>query len=330
MGRSVDKTTEERACERDVDPHITDNGAGLEVRFTAFDTIVSMKAFGDPAKIEQALRKAFKDCRTYEDLFSRTLPTSDIGRFNAAEGEPVAIDARTANLLQAAIRYSKASGGVFDITIAPVVALWDIKHKTIPSEAALKEALTHVGIEKLDVWAQCGGNWFARLSDPSAAVDLGGIAKGWIADKLADSLMRAGATGIIIDLGGNIVVRGKRPEGGPWRVGIREPIPSEEDPGVLQAIEVDDGSLVTSGIYERCFMSDGKRYHHILNPKTGYPVDTEWTSVSVLAKRSLDAEGFSTTLLALGPDKSRDLSREHPEILQAYFVDLDGNIEPLR
>lgn len=303
--------------------------AGARMCFIAFNTVVDCTVYASLEKARAILEKAREDCRTYERLFSRTLASSDIGRLNAAEGEAVRIDPRTADVLQAALGYCEASEGAFDITVAPLVRLWDFKQGVEPTAKELAEAVDHVGWRKLDIWAQCGGNWFAQLRDPQAAVDLGGIAKGWIADALGKMMLRYGATGAMINLGGNVLVVGEKPNGAPWRVGIREPKPTAEAPKSLRTVELEHGSMVTSGTYERAFEKDGTLYHHILDPRTGMPVASPWASVSVVADRSLDAEGFSTTLLALGLERSRELAKSHPEILQAYFTSPEGEIELL-
>ena len=134
----------------------------------------------------------------------------------------------------------------------------------------------------------------------SPALDAGGIAKGWIADELSDLLADCGLSGSIVNLGGNVMVRGEKPTGEAWRVGIRDP----KNPGnLLGAVSLREGSAVTSGTYERSFRKDGALYHHVLDPRTGMPVDTDVAGVTVVARRSIDAEGFSTTLLALGMER---------------------------
>lgn len=306
------------------------DGSAVRSRFIAFNTFADIALYAPPDSAQEALDRLRADCCAYERLFSRTLPDSDIGRLNAAAGEAVAIDPRTAEVLLAAKRYCEASEGTFDVTVGPLVALWDFKEGIVADPTALKEATEHVGWRMLDVWAQCGGSWFARLSDPKAAVDLGGIAKGWIADSLGKRAAACGACGGVVNLGGNVVVFGSKPDGSPWRVGIRDPRPAAPASAPLPLVELAEGSVVTSGVYERAFERDGKRYHHVLDPRTGMPIDTPWASVSVVARRSIDAEGFSTTLLALGLERSRTLARAHPEILQAYFVREDGSFELLR
>lgn len=172
-----------------------------------------------------------------------------------------------------------------------------------------------------------------RLDDPAAMIDLGGIAKGWIADALDAALAQPGIPGYVIDLGGNILVRGEKPDGSPWTVGLPDPAcgpGARERMKPVGTIRIAGGSVVTSGVYERARVCDGVLYHHVLDPKTGMPIAVEHPAVSVVCERSIDAEGFSTTLLALGIEKSRELAAEHPEVLQAYFISWDGSVHPLR
>ena len=159
-------------------------------------------------------------------------------------------------------------------------------------------------------------------------MDAGGIAKGWIADALVAAMEAHGLSGIIVNLGGNVAVSGTKPTGDPWRVGIRDP----RDPSqLIGAVPLVAGSAVTSGVYERCFTApDGTFYHHILDPRTGRPVETDVAGVTVICEKSIDAEGFSTTLLALGLERGLALARRHPEILQAFFIAPDGTITNAR
>lgn len=173
--------------------------------------------------------------------------------------------------------------------------------------------------------------FFARLADPRAAVDVGGIAKGWIADELSALLAARGLGGFIVNLGGNVAVGGAKPDGVPWRVGIRDPRAPHDPDALLGAVPLAAGSAVTSGVYERSFTgADGRLRHHVLDPRTGWPVATDVAGVTVVADRSLDAEGFSTTLLALGLERGLAFARRRPEIRQAFFVDFDGQVTPAR
>ncbi len=264
----------------------------------------------------------------------------------------MAIDPLTYDLLERALSYCAESEGAFDITVGPAVRLWNFHEGTVPDDGALAEAVRHVDWHALKLWkaatapaAESDADaateavpgfeaapepkaCFAQLADPDAAVDAGGIAKGWIADALVAAMEAHGLSGTIVNLGGNVAVSGTKPTGDPWRVGIRDP----RDPSqLIGAVPLVVGSAVTSGVYERCFTApDGTFYHHILDPRTGRPVETDVAGVTVICEKSIDAEGFSTTLLALGLERGLALARRHPEILQAFFIAPDGTITNAR
>ena len=220
--------------------------------------------------------------------------------------------------------------------------LWNFHEGTVPDDGALAEAVRHVDWHALRLWktpavtaAESDADaateavpGFETVADPDAAVDAGGIAKGWIADALVAAMEAHGLSGIIVNLGGNVAVSGTKPTGDPWRVGIRDP----RDPSqLIGAVPLVAGSAVTSGVYERCFTApDGTFYYHILDPRTGRPVETDVAGVTVICEKSIDAEGFSTTLLALGLERGLALARRHPEILQAFFIAPDGTITNAR
>lgn len=309
------------------------NDAGMMTHlFYAFNTVITLQAYGDPAACRAAFDDARAACRVFERHLSRTLPHSDISRLNAAKGEPVAIANDTAALLRAAAGYCADSEGRFDITMGAVVRLWDFHAGIIPAQERIDAALAHVDWRTLQVWEEgdtgdgrSGGSSraFARLLDPEAAVDVGGIAKGWIADAVADLMAKRGLSSFIVNLGGNVVAHGEKPDGAPWRIGLQDPRDKE---AIVGSVAVRDASAVTSGVYERCFEHDGRIYHHILNPETGYPAETDAAGATVIAGRSLDAEGYSTTLLALGIERGIAFAQTHPAILRACFVDAEGNV----
>lgn len=302
-----------------------------ELRFYAFDTSIRLRAFGRDERLEVPLLEALDACRQYEALFSRTLPRSDVWRINESHGEWVVVDPRTYELIEKAIGYCAVSHGTFDITVGALSRLWDFKRGIVPSRDALQDALAHIDWRGVELRAN-DGKPQVRLRDPRACIDLGGIAKGWIADALRDLLLERDIDAFVIDLGGNILVEGEKPNGEPWAVGL--PVPakgprSSNEPISAMTITLRRGSIVTSGVYERSFMQDGVRFHHILDPRTGMPIPIEYPAVSVICRNSIDAEGFSTTLLALGPERSCELVAAHPEILQAFFISWDGTPHPL-
>ena len=313
------------------------------VRFLAFNTVAELAAYGPDDAVAPALEEAVALCRVYERLLSRTLPRSDIAQVNDAGGAPVEVDPRTYALLEAALGYCAASEGAFDVTVGPAVRLWNFHEGVEPDPDALAEAVRHVNWRRVELWredadgarlaptpadggpAAPGGRCLVRLGDPQAAVDAGGIAKGWIADELTALLAARGLAGFVVNLGGNVAVGGAKPTGEPWRVGIRDPRAPHDPAGLLGAVPLASGSAVTSGVYERSFTApDGTLRHHVLDPRSGYPAETDVAGVTVVAARSLDAEGFSTTLLALGLERGLALARRRPEIRQAFFVGFDG------
>ena len=166
----------------------------------------------------------------------------------------------------------------------------------------------------------------ARLDDAAASVDVGGTAKGYIADALGDILLEEGVASFVVNLGGNVLTHGTKPDGKPWMIGLQDPRASRESGKVLGAVPLENASAVTSGTYERLFEKDGKTYHHILDPKTGFPAETNLAGATVIARTSLDAEGYSTTLLALGKERAAAFVQNHPAIMAAYLVDPQGRI----
>ena len=263
-------------------------------------------------------------CQGYELRFSAWLPDSDIGRLNSSCGRACEIHPDTAELLSAALSYCEKSQGTFDITMMPAIRLWGFREGRVPGKTALQAAVQHVDWRKLKVF-ELGGKQYAQLADPKMAVDLGGIAKGWIADKLVDSMRRLepAISGFSVNLGGNVAVWGDKPDNSPWNVGIRDPFESDS---IAASVALRNASVVTSGITERCFAKNGRLYHHILDTQNGLPVETDLASASVVAKRSIDAEGFSTTLLALGSGRAQDYARAEPAIEAAILITRTGEI----
>jgi thiamine biosynthesis lipoprotein len=303
-----------------------DKSGLVKCQFSAFDTIVTVQAVADSDHGSAVLEDATALCLVYEQLFSRTLPDSEITRLNTAQGAWVSVSPDTFYLLEAAQYYCAESGGLFDVTIGAVSRLWDFKQGIIPAANKLAEAVAHVNWRCLNLRHDKPEQYLARLSDSEAVVDVGGIAKGYIADNLAGFFFARGIRSFLINLGGNVAAYGTKPNGLPWRVGIRNPQGTDS----LKVIDAYNCSLVTSGIYERGFSQEGTFYHHVLEPVRGLPVKTDAVAVTVVADRSLDAEGFSTTLLALGVKNGLRFAHQHPKIKQVYFIDIDNTIHTIR
>lgn len=277
------------------------------VTFRAFDTVCVVSADVDAV----ALREVEALCARYELLLSRFNPESRLFALNAAAGKWVDVGEELANVLRAALGYCERTGGLFDITMGGVCRLWDFKRGIVPDDAAIAGALAHVDWRNVQVEGTR-----ARITDPQATIDLGGIAKGYIADKVIDLLKRRGATSGVINLGGNVACLGGKPDGGAWNVGLRAPVPSG---GSLQAasftsVSVHGKSVVTSGVYERAFMRNGRVLHHILDPRTGKPAETDVLSATVIADESLDADGYTTALIIMGAGKALTFAEQTPGI----------------
>jgi thiamine biosynthesis lipoprotein len=271
---------------------------------------------------EQALAGAVELCREYEKLLSRSLQDSDIFRLNHAGGAWVPINEKTAGLIRGAGEYYELSGGLFDITILPVSELWDFKSSqpSLPEEQELSQALKKVGYGNIEL-KQVQENWQARLKN-GAMIDLGGIAKGFIADEIAAYLQTKGVRAATINLGGNILTLGAKKNGEKWNIGLQSPDSSAE---LLGVVSLAKGSVVTSGSYERCFELNGQVYHHILDPRTGYPAQSDLKAVTVICENSQRADALSTCCFLLGSEVALQLIEQQPEA-EALLVLQDGSL----
>lgn len=283
--------------------------------FFCFDTACSVGGVMPQKLLDASVAR----CRGFEDTLSRTRPSSDIGRINAAGGMPVEVDPETADLIQRALDYSQDSDGLFDITIGAVSSLWDFKEGVVPTPEQISDALPHVGYQNVRLEGKT-----VRLLDPLAQLDLGGIAKGYVADVLCDELAAQGVTSAYVNLGGNVKVLGTKADGSLWRVGVREPSSQAVEAASIARTELDGGSVVTSGLYERRFEVGGHAYWHILDPRTGYPVDSDLVSATIVSEHSIDGEGYTKPLFMIGVENALAFLEERD--LEGLLVDSHGNI----
>ena len=282
------------------------------------DTFCSITIYD--VKDRVAMGQAFELCAEYESLLSITLEGSDIWRINHAGGEPVVVEPQTLKVIEAGLRYGELSGGRFDITIGALSRLWDFGGGSgVPMEEDIARTRGTVDYMQLAV----EGNT-VRLANPEAWIDLGGIAKGYIADVLANFLREQGVSAAIIDLGGNVVVVGEKPDGSPWKIGVRKPFgESSEYIGVVRTAEA---SIVSSGTYERRFVEDGEAYHHILDPFTGYPAVTDIVGVSVVSESSMDGDALSTITVLSGSENAREILSTVPGVIGAVIILENGEV----
>ena len=284
-----------------------------------FDTIVQITVYDetDVSCLENCLKLADK----YEKMFSHTIEGSDIWKINHSNGRPVTVSDETIQLLEIALSYCDMTQGRIDITIETASELWDfhgdgsLDSGKIPDEKATAEAVSHVDYHNLLI----DGNT-VTLADADASISLGFIAKGYIADKIKEYLLSQNVQSAIINLGGNLLAVGSKPDGTPFQFGIQKPFDTQGTP--ITVLSVSDKSAVSSGVYERYFYQDDILYHHILNPADGYPIQNNLLGVTVLSASSAAGDALSTSCFVLGLDEGMELI-ESLEDVEAIFITED-------
>lgn len=273
---------------------------------------------------EAAIGEAFDLCSDLESKISRTRKDSDISRLNNAGGEWVDVSEDTCELIKKGLEYSDMSGGSFDITVGGITEQWDFHaaegEAKVPEAEALAEAVKHVGYRNVVIDGSR-----VRLTDPGTKLDLGGIAKGYIGDRMTELLESRGVVSAVINLGGNVICIGGKNDEDDFAIGVETPFSDRTE--IIGKIDARDRTLVTSGVYERQIEVDGKKYHHILDTKTGWPVSTDLDAVTLIAEkgRSGDIDALSTTCLIKGADGGMELI-EKQDGIEGVFVLSDGSI----
>lgn len=282
--------------------------------FFAMDTYMTITVYGKQA--EQAADACITEIRRLDAMFDKNEPAGEIYRLNHAGGQALVVPPEVLELLEISQTCAQQTGGKFDPTIEPVSSLWDIHSGQghVPSQEELEAALQKVGWDKLVLTQST-----AQLLD-GAQLDLGGIAKGYAADRAVAILREYGVERAILSLGGNVYVLGQRDEKTPWKVGIQDPDDKTRTRGTLS---VRDCSVVTSGDYERYFEQDGVRYHHIFDPASGFPGNTGVRSVTVVCDSSTRADAYSTALFLMGPEQGLEFYRTQGGF-EAVFLLSDG------
>lgn len=265
----------------------------------ALDTVITITS---GKKDNPTSRKALSMCSDYEKIFSKTNSESDLSKLNNGKLSP---DGELLEVLDFSLDMASLSGGAFDPTVKPLTDLWDIKNRTVPpSEEEIESALKNVGYNSVSLYPfNASGKQF----------DLGGVAKGYIADKMCEYMKAEGAEGFIIDLGGNVIVNGK------YTVGIRDPFKTDE---IYATFELENKSAATSGAYQRYFEYNGTRYHHIIDPRTGKCSDSGIASVTVISPSSMRADALSTALFVLG-EEGLELLNKFSDT-DAFIIKKDG------
>ncbi len=269
------------------------------------DTVITLSADCS----DQTLAGAFSLCKKKEDELSTTKEGSDVWRINHTEGE-VKVSKETEKIIKKSIYYGNLSGGKFDISVYPLSSLWDFKNEVIPSRNEIAEALKNIDYQEIKTENQTvSGN---------KKIDLGGIAKGYIADCLLEYFKEQNTKTGILNVGGSIVTFGEKD----YVVGIKEPF---SDNGISAELKLRNKAVVTAGVYERCFEKNGVLYHHILDVSTGYPVESDLLSATVICNSSVDGDALSTICILSGLNKAKELI-ESQNGFEAIFIDKNKNL----
>lgn len=309
----------------------------------AFDTVYTITIYhgGDQKVLDACVAK----CAEYEKIFSRTMESSELYQVNRLSKEyeagnqemieslqqekklptyqiledgsiEIEISESLSELIAAGIRYGEISQGNFDITIEPVSSQWDFtaENPVLPESSALEHALAYVDYHTVSLEKQK-----LRLAMPGAGLDLGGIAKGYIADQLKKYLIEQGVDSALINLGGNILCIGGKPDGSDFRIGIQQPFADRNE--TIATVALQGQSVVSSGIYERYFMDQDRIYHHILDSETGYPRKSDLIAVTIISDQSVDGDGLSTTCFGLGLEEGMRLINQTDGVTAAFITE---------
>lgn len=285
--------------------------APIEQELFAMDTVMRLRLWGPEA--QQAGVQLEQLLQTLESQYSVTRAGSLLDRLNGGQAVELAPD--QAALLAQTMELSRRTGGALDPTLYPVTLLWGFTTGSyrVPGEAEIRQALSHTGLDKLQLTDRS-----AALA-PGAMLDLGAVAKGWAAVQAIHLL--EGLDGVecaLLALGGNVQTYGVKPDGRPWEIGIQDPFGS----GTAGILHLEGTwSVVTSGGYQRYFESDGRRYCHILDPATGAPADSGLASVTIVARDGLLADGLSTALYVMGLEQGEAFWRDAGDFEAVWITD---------
>ena len=301
------------------------NQEPLSVTAFKLNTVITITMYD--SRDQKLLDKCLEMCDQYEKIFSRTSPDSELYQLNHRELSPkegttdtYILSEPLAELISLGLHYSQESDGAFDIAIAPLTSLWDFtaENPEVPDPYDISQAVSLCSYKNISLKGR-----EITFTDHTTALDLGAAAKGYIADRLKEYLISENVQSATIDLGGNVLCIGNKPDGSPFRIGIQKPFADRSE--TIAVMDIEEKSVVSSGIYERCFEKDGVFYHHLLDPRTGYPFDNDLISVTIICDSSADGDALSTTCFALGYEKGIAYAQSLKNV-QAVFITSDYQI----
>lgn len=287
------------------------------------DTRITISIYADEEVPGLIFDEIFYKIDSLEKEISKTIEGSDVSNINESAGiEPVKVSDDVWALIHQGMIYAQESEGKFDLSIGPLVNLWGINHEGahVPEQDQIDQTIKLIDYHHIILDED---NQTVFLDETGMELDLGAIAKGYIADQVKKVILKDGYENAIINLGGNVLTVGSKPNADSWVIGVRDPDESQTSP--LGIMHLNDNSIVTSGVYERFFIEDGIRYHHILNPDTGYPERNGLQSITIVSKHSVQGDGLSTMLFMKGLKEGYAYAQAHDGI-DAIFVTDDNKI----
>ena len=286
-----------------------------EREFFAMDTVMQLRAYGPAA--EDALAQAEAEIYRLEGVLSCRDEQAALARLNETGGGTAGEE--TAALLQTALTLCEQTGGAYDPALGALSEAWGFSTGAyrVPEPDALAEAMqsSGAGLVQLDGISVTLTN--------GAQLDLGGIAKGYAAGRVRTILREAGVTSAIISLGGNVAAVGKKPDGSAWTVGLQDP---DRPEAYFGTVSIEDACVVTSGAYQRYFEENGQTYHHIIDPRTGYPAENGLISVTIISADGTLADALSTSLFIMGPEEASSFWKKHRDTFDAIMMKEDGTV----
>lgn len=285
----------------------------------AMDTVMTVTAYGDLA--EEAVQAAAEEIERLDALFSVGNASSDIARLN--ENTSAVVSGETCELIRRSKDLYQSTKGALNIAVYPLMEAWGFTsgEYRVPDQKEIDAILNCMDVEEIS----CDEDTGEVTLPEGMGIDLGAIAKGYTSAQLMEIFASYDITSAIVSLGGNVQALGSKPDGTKWRVAVEDPF-SEEGDSYAGILEIKDQAVITSGAYERYFEQEGKRYHHIIDPATGYPAENGLESVTIVSQDGTLADALSTALFVMGKEKALAYWKEHADDFEAILIENNGDM----
>jgi FAD:protein FMN transferase len=298
-----------------------DTGSVYKETRTSMYTVVTVTAVtNSPVTAKKAFDESYSELDRLASVFNFYDEKSDLSAINHNAGVvPVKVSGETLKVIEKAVEVSKMTDGAFDVTVGSLVKLWDMNKKIVPDKETIEKTKKNIGYEYIVIDRAASTIYIKKKG---VSIDLGGIIKGYAADRIVEILRKHGIKSGIAQVGGEVRTFGRRPHRKPWTVGIQNPRQTSSSDEIIAAVDISDKAMSTSGDYNKYFEKDGRRYHHLIDPKTGYP-SLNCGSATVMADDGITSDGFSK-LYILGPKKGIEAAKKAG--VEIIFIDCNGDI----